>query len=108
MPYTRCLIINVRITLRLCALKPGEANNIGEIATAGAAATASRVDSVRYPRDQKGSSIQAFVVSIDRALNGGCAERYASRIMTSEGKRILTLGDVALYVQPPWVVFPSI
>ena len=79
------------------SFKPGEANNIGEIATAGAA-PAPRVDSVRYPRYQKGSSIQAFVVSIDRALNGGCAERYASRIMTSEGKRIPTLGDVALYM----------
>ena len=87
--------------------KPGEANNTGEIAPAGVA-PAPRVDSVRYPRDQKGSSIQAFVVSIDRALNRGCAKRYASRIMTSEGKRILTLGDVALYMQLPWVALPSI
>jgi hypothetical protein len=77
--------------------KPSEASNISEIATAGAA-QAPRVDSVRYPRNQKGSYIQAFVIGIDHALKGGCAKLYASRIMPSEGKRILTLGDVALYM----------
>ena len=78
--------------------KPSEASNISEIATAGAATQAPRVDSVRYPRNQKGSYIQAFVIGIDHALKGGCVKLYASRIMTSEGKRIPTLGDVALYM----------
>jgi hypothetical protein len=50
--------------------KPGEASNISEIATAGAAAQAPRVDSVRYPRNQKGSYIQAFVIGIDPTLRG--------------------------------------
>ena len=81
--------------------KPGKDNNISEIATAGAAAPAPRVDFVSYPRDQKESYIQAFVTGVDHALKGGCAMLYASRIMTSEGKRILTLGDVALYMQLP-------
>jgi hypothetical protein len=50
--------------------KPSEASNISEIATAGAAAQAPRVDSVRYPRNQKGSYIQAFVIVIDPTLKG--------------------------------------
>ena len=78
--------------------KPSEASKISEIATAGTAAQASRVDSVRYLRNQKGSYIQASVIGIDHALKGGCAKLYASRIMPSEGKRILTLRDVALYM----------
>jgi len=90
----------MRIVSKLCALfrKPSEASKISKIATARAAAQASRVDSVRYPRNQKGSYIQAFVIGIDHALKGGCVKLYASRIMTSEGKRIPTLGDVALYM----------
>ena len=50
--------------------KPSEASNISEIATAGAAAQASRVDPVRYPRNQKGSHTQEFVIGIDHALRG--------------------------------------
>ena len=50
--------------------KPSEASKISEIATAGTAAQASRVDSVRYPRNQKGSHTQAFVIGIDHALRG--------------------------------------
>ena len=50
--------------------KPSEASNISEIATAGAAAQAPSVDSVRYPRNQKGSYIQAFVIGIDPTLRG--------------------------------------
>jgi len=78
--------------------KLSEASNISGIAAAGVAVQAPRVDSVRYPTNQKGSYIQAFVIGIDHALKGGCAKLYASRIMPSEGKRILTLGDVALYM----------
>ena len=50
--------------------KPSEASKISEIATAGTAAQASRVDSVRYLRNQKGSYIQASVIGIDHALKG--------------------------------------
>jgi hypothetical protein len=80
--------------------KPSEDNNISEIATAGAAAPAPGEDLVRISNRPE-RVVPTGVLGVDHALKGGCAKLYASRIMTSEGKRILTLGDVALTMQLP-------
>jgi len=71
---------------------PSEDNNISESVIAGAAAPASGEDSVRISKRLE-RVVPTGVPGVDHVLKGGCAKLYASRIMSSEGKGILTLGE---------------